>query len=213
MSKNQPVSNERLAEIDVLLARLNQAWMEWDQELGEVQKRLEDSRMDKLEALAVIHRRQMDSLRGGTAPFDFGQLNQLLDEMCCLYLSADQEQRLLIRGFFEDKSRVRKYLHSYIGGRAAPRLESTGDGKWLSLGLAAASIVDQRVDYRDLLICLGALWLSAEEAGIAPARRFSSVARISNREPVYGNRSTRDFLRGFRTSAHLKSIKQKRAAC
>jgi len=213
MSTDPPVSNEHLAEIDVLLARLNQAWMEWDQELGEVQKRLEDSGMDKLEALAMIHRRQMDSLRGGTAPFDFGQLNQLLDELCCLYLNADQEHRLLIRGFFEYKSRVRKYLHSYIGGRAAPRLESSGDKKWLDLGLAAASIVDQRVDYRDLLICLGALWLSAEEAGIAPARRFSSVARISNCEPVYGNRSTRDFLRGFRTSAHLKSIKRKRAVC
>ena len=211
MSKNQPVSNERLAEIDILLARLNQAWMEWDQELGEVQKRLERAGMDKLEALEVIHRRQMDNLRGGTAPFDFGELNQLLDELCCLYLNADQDQRLFIRGFFDGKSRVRKYLHSYIGGRAAPRLESTRDEKWLDLGLAAASLVDQRVDYRDLLICLGALWLSAEEAGIAPARRFSSVARISNDDPVYGNRSTRDLLIGFRTSAHLKSIKQKRA--
>ena len=187
--------------------------MEWDQELGEVQKRLEHAGMGTMEALDVVHRRQMDRLRGGTAPFDFGQLNQLLDELCSLYLVADQDQWGVIRGLFNDKTRVRKYLHSYIGGRAAPRLESTRDEKWLDLGLAAASIVDQRVDYRDLLICLGALWLSAEEAGIAPARRFSSVARISNDEPVYGNRSTRDLLRGFRMSAHLKSIKQKRAAC
>ena len=213
MSKDQPVSNERLAEIDLLLARLNQAWTTWDEELAEEQRRLGRAGMHKFEALAMIHRRQMDALRGGSAPFDFGELNQLLDELCCWYLNADQDQRLLIRGFIEDKSRVRKYLHSYIGGRAAPRLESSGDKKWLDLGVAAASIVDQRVDYRDLLICLGALWLSAEEAGLAPARRFSSVARISNSEPVYGNRSTRDFLRGFRTSAHLKSIKQKRAAC
>ena len=213
MSNDQPFSNERLAEIDAGPARVNQAWMTWDQELAEEQRRLERAGMDKLEALGVIHRRQMDDLRGGTAPFDFGQLNQLLDELCCLCLNADQEQRLLIRGLFDGKSRVRKYLHSYIGGSAAPRLASTRDEKWLSLGLAAASTVDQRADYRDLLICLGALWLSAEEAGIAPARRFSSVARISNHEPVYGNRSTRDLLRGFRTSAHLKSIKRKRAAC
>jgi len=213
MSKNQPVSNERLAEIDVLLGSLNQAWITWDRELAEEQTRLELEGMRKLEALEVIHRRQMDALRDGTAPFDFGQLNQLLDELCALYLVADQDQCLVIRGFFDGKTRVRKYLHSYIGGRAAPRLESTADGRWLDLGLAAASIVDQRVDWRDLLICLGALWLSAEEAGMAPARRFSSVARISNREPVYGSGSTRDLLRGFRTSAHLKSIKQKHGVC
>jgi hypothetical protein len=211
MSVERPVSNKRLAEIDVLLARLNQSWKTWDEELAEEQRRVEQAGMNWFEALEVIHRRQMDALRGGTAPFDFGQLNRLLDELCSLYLSADQEQRVFIRDLFEDKTRLRKYLHSYIGGRAAPRLESTGDRKWLDLGLAAASIVDQRVDWRDLLIALGALWLSAEEAGIAPARRFSSVARISTDEPAYGGSSTSDLLRRFRDSGHLRSIKEKRA--
>jgi hypothetical protein len=175
------------------------------------QRRLEQEGMHKWEAIGVVHRQQMEHLWGGTAPFDFGRLNQLLDELCSLYLAADQEQRAVIRGLFDDKTRLRKYLHSYIGGRAAPRLESTGDRKWLDLGLAAASIVDQRVDWRDLLIALGALWLSAEEAGIAPARRFSSVARISTDEPAYGGSSTSDLLRRFRDSGHLRSIKEKRA--
>jgi len=209
MSKEQTVPQERLAEVDAGLQRVNEAWSAWEKELGEVQQRLEQEGMDKLEAVEVVHRRQMDALRSGTGPVTFEELHALLDELFEAYLEADEGQRLLIRGFFEDKDRLRKYLHSYVGGRAAPLLRSTGETRWLRLGLAAASIADQRVDYRDLLICLGELWLAAEEAGIAPARYFSAVARISGEEPVYGNRSTRELLRGFRTSAHLKSIKQR----
>ena len=209
MSQEQPVSSERLAEIDTRLSRLSEAWEEWDVELAEVQKDLERGGLDRLESAHVIHRRQVDAFRSGTAPLDLHELQEALDELCALYLRVDQDQRLLIRGYFEDKSRVRKYLHSYIGGRVASRLRSTGETRWLDLGLAAASICDQRVDYRDLLIALGKLWLAAEDAGFAPARHFSTVGRISSDEPVYGNRSTKELLRGFRTSAYLKSIKGK----
>jgi len=209
MPKKERVSEKRLAELEADLARLNQAWTAWDQELTQEQRRLEEDGMGMWEALDVIHRRQMDGLRSGTGPVSFREIHLPLDELFDLYLRAGEDQRLLIRSFFEDKHRLRKYLHSYVGGRAAPRLADTGDVKWLRLGLAAASIVDQRVDYRDLLICLGALWLAAEEAGIAPARYFSAVAKLSNDEPVYGNSSTRDLLRGFRSSGHLRSIKQR----
>jgi hypothetical protein len=209
MPKKEPVSDRRLAEIDAGLARVNEAWTAWDAELAQEQRRLEQGGMDMWEALDVIHRQQMEALRSGTGPLSFREIHVLLDELFDLYLRADEDQRLLIRGFFEDKDRLLKYLHSYVGGRAAPHLRSTGDVQWLRRGLAAASISDQRVDWRDLLICLGALWLAAEEAGIAPARYFSAVARISGDESRYGNRSTRQLLRGFRTSAHLRSIKQR----
>jgi hypothetical protein len=209
MSKEQTVSNTRLAEIDAGLARVNEAWTAWDAELVQEQRRLEQGGMDMWEALEVIHRQQMEGLRSGTGPVTFSKIHVLLDELFDLYLNADEEQRLLIRGFFEDKDRLKKYLHSYVGGRAAPHLGSTGDVEWLRRGLAAASIADQRVDWRDLLICLGALWMAAEEAGIAPARYFSSVARISSDVPRYGSSSTRALLRGFRNSGHLKSIKRR----
>jgi hypothetical protein len=209
MSQDQPISSERLAEIDARLSRLNQAWEGWEGELAEVQKGLERGSMDWLEAAGVVHRRQVDAFRAGTAPLDLREVQELLDELCALYLRADQDQRLLMRDSFEDKRRVRKYLHSYIGGRAASRLRSTGENRWLDLGLAAASICDQKVDWRDLLIALGKLWLAAEDAGIAPARHFSAVGRISSDEPVYGRGSTRELLRGFRTSGHLRSIKQR----
>lgn len=212
MSRELTVSPKRLAEIDGALERANAVWMAWDRELELERQRLEQSGVGWWESLQAIHRRQMDALRGGTAPFDFRGLNELLDELCGLYLEADEDQRRVVRDLFPGKDRIRKYLHSYVGGRAAPHLADTGDVKWLRLGLAAASIVDQRVDYRDLLICLGALWLAAEEAGIAPARHFSAVAKLSNDEPVYGNSSTRDLLRRFRSSGHLRSIKQREGA-
>jgi hypothetical protein len=208
MPKGQTVSQERLAELSLGLERIDAAWTAWDRELVEAQQRLEQAGMDRLEAADVVHRQQMEALRSGTGPVAFEELHALLDEFLSLYLEADEDQRLLIRNSFEDKKRLRKYLHSYVGGRAAPLLRSTGEARWLRLGLAAASIVDQRVDYRDLLICLVELWLAAEEAGIAPARYFSGVARISSDEPVYGNRPTRELLRRFRTSAFLKSIKR-----
>jgi hypothetical protein len=209
MSKKETVSNTRLAEIDAGLARVNEAWSAWDAQLVQEQRRLEERGMDMWEALDVIHQRQMEGLRSGTGPVTFSEIHGLLDELFDLYLRADEDQRLLIRGLFEDKNRLLKYLYSYVGGRAAPHLGSTGDVEWLRRGLAAASIDDQRVDWRDLLICLGALWMAAEEAGIAPARFFSSVARISNDEPRYGSSSTRALLRGFRNSGHLRSIKRK----
>jgi hypothetical protein len=209
MSQDQPVSSERLAEIDARLSRLNEAWEEWDVELAEVQKDLERGGLDRLEAAGVVHRRQVDAFRAGTAPLDLEEVQEALDELCSLYLKVDQNQRGLIRSSFDGKRRVRTYLHSYIGGRAASRLRSTGETRWLDLGLAAASICDQKVDWRDLLIALGKLWLAAEETGIAPARHFSAVARISSDEAVYGKGSTRELLRGFRTSGHLRSIKKR----
>jgi hypothetical protein len=208
MPKRRSVSEERLAELDAGLQRLNEAWTAWDKELVEVQRRLEQEGMDKLEAIEVVHRQVMEGLRSGTGPVTFEMLHEPLDELFDLYLEASEEQRVLIRDSFEDKKRLRGYLHSYVGGRAAPHLGATGETRWLRRGLAAASIADQKVDYRDLLICLGALWLAAEDVGIAPARFFSSVARLSSDEPVYGNRSTRQLLRGFRSSGHLRSIKK-----
>ena len=206
MSSETVVSDERLAELNSQLDRLNETWARWGRELNETQKELESAGMDRLQAAEAMHRRQVEAFRDGTAPLDLDEVHQLLDELCSLYLMGGGDQRARIRESFGNLSRVRKYLHSYIGGRAASGLRSTEDAEWLDLGLAAASIADQRVDYRDLLIGLGKLWLAAEDVGLAPARRFSAVARISGDEPVYGNRSTRDLLRGFRTSAYLKSI-------
>ncbi len=206
---NRTPSEHRLLRLDEGLAALNTTWEEWDEELAGVQRELEARGMDRWDALEELHRRYVETIRRGESPVDFDQLGELLDELCAIYLEANDEERAEIRALFDNKQRVLKYLHSYVGGRTAARLEATADVKWLQLGLAAASIADRRVDYRDLLICLGELWLAAEGVGIAPARHFSGVARISNTEPRYGDGSTQDLLRHFRTSGHLRSIKRK----
>ena len=206
---SQTFSDERLAEIDVRLADLNERWEDWDRELAKEQQELEDRGMDWWDALEAVHQRSMERMRGGDSPVTFDELHELLDELCGAYLEVDAARRAAVRAYFDEKQRVLKYLHSYVGGRAAPLVASSGDVKWLRLGLAAASIADRRVDYRDWLISLGELWLAAEEVGIAPARQFSAMARISNSEPRYGNRSTQDLLRHFRRSGHLRSIKRK----
>lgn len=206
---SQTSSDARLAEIDVRLAALNERWEDWDRELAKEQQELEDRGVDWGDALEAIHERSMERMRRGDSPVTFDELHELLDELCGIYLEVDAARRAAIRAFFDEKQRVLKYLHSYVGGRTAPLVASTGGVKWLRLGLAAGSIADRRVDYRDLLICLGELWLAAEAAGIAPARHFSAVARISNPEPRPGEQSTRDLLRGFQRSGHLRSIKRR----
>jgi hypothetical protein len=203
------VPNNRLVEIDACIEELDARWIEWDRELAKVQKALQDGGMNLWEALEAVHEQVVETINRGDSPVDFGQLGELIDELCGIYLEADPQRRGLIRSLFDDQDRARKYLHSYIAGRAARRLRSSGDARWLRLGLAAASIVDMRVDWRDLLICLGELYLAAEDVGIRPRSHFSAVARISSREERYGDGSTRDLLRDFHRSGHLRSIKQK----
>ncbi len=207
---HETLSDDRLGEIDARLGEIDARWTEWDRELAQVQKDLEEGGMDFWDALHAVHAQQVESMRRGDSPFDFDQLRQLLDELCGIYLEADPERRALIRGFFDDKDRLSTYLHSYIGGRAARLLRSSGDVKWLRIGLAAASISDMRVDWRDLLISLGKLYLAAEDVGIRPISHFTAVAKISNPEGRYGEGSTRDLLRDFHRSGHLRSIKQQR---
>ena len=96
MSKKETVSNTCLAEIDAGMARVNEAWMAWDEELAKERKRLEQGGMDMWEALDVIHQRQMEGLRSGTGPVTFSEMHVLLDELFDLYLRADEDQRLLI---------------------------------------------------------------------------------------------------------------------
>ena len=202
--------NDRLAEIDAGLTILNTHWTEWNDQLAETQQELVDSGMDWWEAIQTVHQRHVESIRSGDCPVDFDQLHDLLDELCGIYLEADPGQRVAIRAVFDDKGSVLKYLYSYIGGRVTRLLKSSEDVKWLRLGLAAAAIEDMRVDYRDLLICLGKLYLAAESIGIKPLSHFKAVARMSSAQGRYGGGSTRDLLAEFHTSGHLRSIKRKR---
>jgi hypothetical protein len=196
----------RIRALDAELAGVQATYDEWHAELEEQRQQvLLEPGMDWWKAMEVVNQRYGQALQEGTSPIDFQHLIKLLDELCALYLKADEQQRVAVRAIFDDKSSVLRYLHTYIGF-AARHLAETNDKKWLRMGLAAASMCDCRVDWRDLMIRLGDLYLTAKEAGFRPGYQFTAVARLSNRSRRYKQNSTRDFLANFRKSAYLGSL-------
>lgn len=207
MTESTPI-DDRLAEIDGSLAELDARYVEWNWQLAEQREELVGGGMDFWDALNAVHARREESIKSDACPVDFDALNALLDELCSIYLGAHRRQRIAIRSLFDDKRSLLNHLHGYIG-RSARLLESTRDRRWLRLGLAAASIVDRRVDWRDLLICLGDLYLAARRMHIRPGGHFQTVAKLSNPVGRHNERSTRDLLAGFHKSAYLRSIRLK----
>ena len=166
--------------------------------------------MDFWAYLDATYEMHKESIKSGDCSVDFDELHELLHELCGIYLEANPQQRTSIRGFFDHKESVLKYLHSHIG-RASRRLQSSVEVKWLRRGLAATSIADCRVDWRDLMIRLGDLSLTAREVGIRrPGYYFTAVAKLSNSIGRYGQQSTLELLRNFRKSAYLQSIRKQR---
>src|SRR5207244_8219077 len=87
---------------------------------------------------------------------------------------------------------------------ASRLLEQGGLPVWLDRALAAASIDDQRRDYRDWIMSLGDIYLSARAHGIDPAPAFKRVAEISNAEPHRAAPTpTRDAMSRFEKSAYF----------
>ena len=126
----------------------------------------------------------------------------LLDEVCDLYLRSDPKRCALIRGVVH-RHEIRRLLGEYTA-RASRVLQQGGRPEWLARALAAASIDDQRVDYRDWLMALGDVYLSARAHGIDPAPELKRVAEISNAEPHRAAPSpTRDAMARFEESAYF----------
>lgn len=125
-----------------------------------------------------------------------------LDQMCAAYLEAPPADRETIRQAFAEN---RTLLNALIGHiyRAASRIQDVEDSQWLLVGLAAASIEDQRTDFRDVLVALGELYMAAARAGIDNRSHFKTVAALSTGK-AKGGRNTRSLIGGFRQSAHFK---------
>ncbi len=85
------------------------------------------------------------------------------------------------------KTAVMEYMR-----RVSGTIKSTRDAQRLRLGLAAAAILEERSDYRDILASLASLHRAATGAGIDPAPYFEEVAALAR--PQTG-RFIRDFLK------------------
>jgi hypothetical protein len=137
-----------------------------------------------------------------------GLLDTRFDALCALYLMADEEQRIQILALFAPEESPRAYVRvsDWIASRERARNDlsslilymrrvassiTSEDDIWhLRQGLAAAAILQEREDYRDIIVSLAFLHRAATRAGIDPEPVFREVSRLARAE-------TKEFIVGF----------------
>ncbi len=130
------------------------------------------------------------------------------DALCGLFLEADEAQRAQISATFAPEESTRAYARTadwiasrerarndlsnliFYMRRVASSIGSGDDASRLRLGLAAAAILQEREDYRDIIVSLAFLHHAARRAGIDPDPFFREVAGLARPE-------TEDFIRSF----------------
>jgi hypothetical protein len=136
----------------------------------------------------------------GPGPRD--EVFAVFDEICDLYAQSDPPRCAIIRGVVHERE-ARLLLEEYVG-HASQVLKQGGRPEWLERGIAAASIDDQRRDYRDWLMSLGDLYLNAHATHIDPSPVLKRMAERSNPElHRAAPTSTREALSNFETSAYF----------
>jgi hypothetical protein len=136
----------------------------------------------------------------GLGPRD--EVFAVFDEICDLYVRSDPSRCAIIRGTVYGRE-AHLLLDEYLGN-ASRVLKEGGRPEWLQRGVAAASIEDQRRDYRDWLMLLGDLYLSARAAKLDPSPVLKRIADLSNPERhAAAPTPTREALRTFEDSAYF----------
>jgi hypothetical protein len=141
-------------------------------------------------------------------PYPADPRDARFDALCALYLEADEVQRAQIPALFAREESTRAYsritdwiasrerarndlsnLISYMR-RVASSIRSGDDTSRLRLGLAAAAILQEREDYRDIIVSLAFLHHAARRAAIDPDPIFWAVAGLARPE-------TEEFISSF----------------
>jgi hypothetical protein len=136
----------------------------------------------------------------GAGPRD--EVYAVFDELCDLYARSEPSRCAIIRGIVQERE-AHRLLDDYIA-YASRILKQGGRPEWLERGIAAASIDDQRRDYRDWLMSLGDLYLSAHAAHLDASPVLKRIAERSNPERhAAAPTPTRDALGGFEDSAYF----------
>jgi hypothetical protein len=130
------------------------------------------------------------------------------DALCGLYLEADEAQRAQISATFAPEESTRAYarIADWIASRERARNDLSNlifymrrvassigpgdDGSRLRLGLAPAAILQEREDYRDIIVSLAFLHHAARRVGTDPNPFFLEVAGLARPE-------TEEFIRSF----------------
>lgn len=130
------------------------------------------------------------------------QLDQQLTQLADLFMNATPRQRETIRSVVQPRalSNLLTYIH-----RVSITLLQEHDTIWLQRALAAAVIIGERCDYRDLIVSLVIVRVAAERVGIDHVPHFNSCIekyKPSSVEPYTNARDhrpsdVRDILRHF----------------
>ena len=141
-------------------------------------------------------------------PYPTDPRDARFDALCALYLEADVAQRAQIATTFAPEESTRAYARTadwvasrerarndlsnliFYMRRVASSMGSGTEASRLRLGLAAAAILHEREDYRDIVVSLAFLHHAARRAGIAPDPFFREVAGLARPE-------TEEFMRSF----------------
>jgi hypothetical protein len=129
----------------------------------------------------------------------------IYDDLCLLFLEANSVQRQQLSVMVAPPNKEGEYRLAYLIYEymrwVSQRIRTPEDVQALRLGLAAAAIVEESIDFRDVLVSLAFLYQAATEAGIDPKPYFKEVADTARPE-------TRGFIRGFlaRSKREIKQL-------
>ncbi len=141
-------------------------------------------------------------------PYPADPRDARFNALCALYLKGDEVQRPQIPALFATEESPRAYarIADWIASQERPRndlsnltiymrrvassIKSEDDTSRLRLGLAAAAILQERDDYRDIIVSLAFLHHAARRAGIDPDPFFREVAALARPE-------TEEFISSF----------------
>ncbi len=142
------------------------------------------------------------------SPYPADSRDARFDALCALYLEGDEVQRAQIPTIFAPEESTRAYarIADWIASRERARndlsnlifymrrvassIRSSDDTSRLRLGLAAAAILQERDDYRDIIVSLAFLHHAARRAGIDAGQLFREVAGLARPE-------TEEFISSF----------------
>jgi hypothetical protein len=140
-------------------------------------------------------------------PYPEDDRDARFDALCALYLDADEKRRAQIPAILAREESTRAYarIADWVTSRERARTDLSnmifymrrvagsigpGDDRRLRLGLAAAAILQEREDYRDIIVSLAFLHHAARRAGIDPQPHFLELASLARPE-------TRHFIERF----------------
>ena len=136
------------------------------------------------------------------------EIYRRLDDVCNFYLTASDSQRSHLRELVTDHSHPLRYYMFDYAVWCSKQIESPSDTDPLKRGLAALSLENCAVDWRDTFLALGEIYVKGKKLRMGVEDELRYVASISSDKPPYPNsglkNGTKGFLEEFEKSAFFK---------